>query len=453
MKPSVLKRLKEHADAPRWNYSSGDHLDKADLARLARFKQDLRDGRKKREPGRLPEPVRKRLDALRSKVPSFRRRLPKGVDAEKHWDLIPCMSREDVALRPESLVPDDADLRRVMIYRTAGTTGHALLVPSAATCVSMYQPLLEFALARHGVRPRFSPDSVACFLVGAQLRTVTYPTTLSSWKGAGFAKLNLHAGDWPDPKSPVRYFADLAPQFLTGDPISFAEMLARGVAHRPAALVTTAVAMSDALRRRLAAEYRCPVIDWYSLTETGPLGYACPKTPGAYHLLPHDVYLEAVDAAGVPVAAGARGEITVTGGRNPFLPLLRYRTGDWGRLDYAKCACGDPMPRLLDLEGRAPVVFRRKGGALLNTVDISRVLREFPFVQHELIQRADLSCELTARPVGVGAPPPEKDVREALAELFGEGVELSIRYDPALGDRTEGGKAAPYRSELPLLED
>ena len=58
-----------------------------------------------------------------------------------------------------------------------------------------------------------------------------------------------------------------------------------------------------------------------------------------------------------------RGEIAVTGGRNPFVPLLRYRTGDWGRLDYGRCPCGDRMPRLLDLEGRPPVVFRRPDGS------------------------------------------------------------------------------------------
>ena len=167
---------------------------------------------------------------------------------------------------------------------------------------------------------------------------------------------------------------------------------------RPRAMISTAVAMSAGLRDRLAAHFGCPVIDWYSLTETGPIGYACPRGPG-YHVLPADLHVEAIDDQGIPVAPGQRGEITVTGGRNPYLPLLRYRTGDWGRLELAACACGDTSPRILDLEGREPVLFRAAGGELVNPVDLSRVLRAFPFVQHELRQRADRSCELVYRPV------------------------------------------------------
>ena len=77
----------------------------------------------------------------------------------------------------------------------------------------------------------------------------------------------------------------------------------------------------------------------------------------------------------------------MTGGRNPFLPLLRYRTGDWGRLDDAPCACGDPMPRIVALEGRAPVLFRSAAGGSVNPVDVSGVLRAHPIVQHELVQQ------------------------------------------------------------------
>jgi phenylacetate-CoA ligase len=146
------------------------------------------------------------------------------------------------------------------------------------------------------------------------------------------------------------------------------------------------------------------------------------------------------------VAEGKRGELAVTGGRNPFLPLLRYRTGDWGRLDFSPCACGDPMPRILQLEGRAPVLFRSAGGVDVNPVDISGVLRAYPIVQHELVQRADLSCELALRVLeSFDLTDLERELRVLLGDL-----RLVISHDPNLGDRT--GKVSPYRSELPLEE-
>lgn len=447
---SILDRLRQHPDAPRWNHAAGDRLSAADRRALERFSEALSAKRGAQRSGPPSAEILARVRRLKPQVPRWRRVLA-GLSLPRDWERVEPMSREDVAVRVAELTPDNADLSRMIVYRTAGTTGHALLVPHAPRAVGAYLPMLELALRRHGVRPRFSADETALFLVGAQARTVTYPSAFSYWAGGGFAKLNLNPGEWPAAGSAGRYFKDLAPALLTGDPISFAEMLRLGIRHRPAAMVTTAVGLSRGLKRRLTQAYRCPVIDWYSLTETGPLGYACPKS-AAYHILPHDVYIELLDASGHVVAPGERGEVTVTGGRNPFLPLLRYRTGDWGRLDFARCPCGDPMPLLRELEGRAPVLFRRADGAVINPVDVSRILREFPLVQHEMLQRADGSINLVVRPVDPALGFPSTRVEESLEALFGKGVRIEVRLDKNLGDRAEGGKTLSFRSELPLEE-
>ena len=445
----MIRTLREHPHAPRWNHAAGDRVDREDLKEVRRFAQALDTERGTREPGPPPPGILRRVAGWIPLVMAFRRAVPSGLDLEADWERVPTTSREDVATRPGELMPDGCDLSRMIAYRTAGTTGHALLVPHDPRAVACYAPLLEFGLARHGVRATFTADRVACFLVGAQARTVTFPTVLAAWNNAGFAKLNIRPSEWPTPDSPHAYFRDMAPFFLTGDPISYAEMKRLEIPARPAAMITTAVAMSRGLRSRLEKSFRCPVIDWYSLTETGPIAFACARGHG-YHLLPHDLHIEALDPAGRAVPPGTRGEITVTGGRNPFLPLLRYRTGDWGRLDFGRCPCGDPMPRLLDLEGRAPVIFRATDGSVVNPVDLSRVLREFPFVQHEFAQRAAGDFSLTARLIpGLPRPRPA-DIERPLRALLGPGAEIEIRFDARLGDRT--GKVTPYRSEM-LLED
>jgi phenylacetate-CoA ligase len=221
-----------------------------------------------------------------------------------------------------------------------------------------------------------------------------------------------------------------------------------GVPARPSALVTTSVAMSPGLKKRLAEHYKAPVIDWYSLVETGPIGYACPLGHG-YHQLPTDLYVEVVRTDGSPAPPGERGEIAVTGGRNVFSPLLRYRTGDYGLMDYRPCSCGDPMPRLLELEGRVPVLIRSADGTPVSTVDLSRLLREFPLLLHEFTQHSDRSCELVVRPLP-GADPDLAKMEQDLRKVLGS-IALTIRVDERLGERTEG-KALPYRSDL-MLED
>jgi phenylacetate-CoA ligase len=443
----MIRNLRQHPDAPRFNYETGDRLHPQDLAPIAHFRDQLRTERRSRS-GSLPDDIVERLNHARKVVPFLRRSIPHYADIERDWHTLPTTSRPDLALRPWDFVPDDQPLDRLIIYRTAGTTGHPVSIPHHPMAVRCYESMIEFALERHGVKVAFDPQSVGCFLVGAQIRTYTYATVLNNWNGAGFAKLNIRQTEWPSEGSQARYFQEFAPKFLTGDPISFAEMMRMDLPAKPAALVTTSVAMSPALRARLTAEYHAPVIDWYSMVETGPIGYACPLG-GSHHLLPHDLHAEVLLPDGSPAAPGERGEIVVTGGRNPLLSLLRYRTGDFGRMDFSPCPCGDPMPRFLDLEGRQPLLIRSSDGTPVSTVDISRLLREFPLLLHEFTQHADRSCELLARLL------PDADcdsaiIAAALNRLLG-GLPLSIRFDPQLGDRLEG-KAMPYRSEL-MVED
>ena len=443
----MIRRLRQHPDAPRFNYETGDRLRPEDLAPIAKFRVQLRR-RDSVQNGRPPQWLLERLCELRLQVPRLRRTIGRIADFERDWDTIPTTSRIDIASRPWEFVPDDASLDRLIIYRTAGTTGHPISAPHHPLAIRCYEPLLEFALERHGVEPRFDAESVACLLVGAQVRTYTYATVLYNWNGAGFAKLNLRQTEWPRIGSQQRYFTECSPQFLTGDPVSFAEMLRLDIEARPGALVTTSVAMSPGLKRQLIERYRAPVIDWYSMVETGPIGYACPSGPG-YHLLSPDVFIESLLDDGRPAPSGAIGEIVVSGGRNQFLPLVRYRTGDFGRLVYDECACGDPMPRLLDLEGRQPVLIRAADGTPVTTVDLSRLLREFPLLLHEFTQRADRSCELIVRALP-NAQADTAAIGAALCKLLGE-LPLAVRVDPALGERVDQ-KTVPYRSEL-MLED
>ncbi|MBL8695704.1 MAG: phenylacetate--CoA ligase family protein [Planctomycetes bacterium] len=446
---TLLDDLLQHEAAPRWNHRAGDGLDDSDRAALAELRLALSRQRIAWVPERPPEQILQWVEERAAFVPSMRARRPNGGAWRQQWSSVPTIAREDLALRPESLVPEDVDLDRMLVYRTAGTTGHALLVPHHARAAGAYLPLMEVALRRHGAAIAPTGGRVACFLVGAQVRTVTYPSLLTFWGGAGFAKINLQESEWRDPGDRGRFFEAWQPELLTGDPISFAELARLGIPCSPKAMITTAVAMSAGLRLKLERRFRCPVIDWYSLTETGPIGFACPLG-GGYHIVPHDLYVEVIDRRGTPLPPGGRGEVTVTGGRNRYLPLLRYRTGDWGRLEFSPCACGDPMPRLCDLEGRSPVLYRAASGSVVNPVDVSRVLRELPIVQHELVQRRDGSCRITARLVDPEDVGRREEIELALKQLFGD-VSVEVVFDRELGQR-ENGKVIPYRSEL-LLED
>lgn len=448
---AMLQRLVEHADAPRWTHSAGDRLQPDDVAWLDELRDQLRDERAPQPPGPPRPAVLLAVAEHIAHSPLLRQRVPHGTDLAADWAALPTMDRATLANELELLVPLDAPLDELLLYRTAGTTGHALRVPHHRRSVAALLPLIEVALQRWGVTLDIGPDRVVCALLGAQADTATYPTVLSGWGGGGFVKLNLHPGVWPSPGAAARYLADLNPRLITGDPITFAELLRQDPDISPQAFLSTAVAMSAPLRERLAARFGCPVVDWYSLTETGPIAARCPHAgrgePEAFHVVPADLHVEVLDTDGAPVVDGERGEVTVSGGRNPFVPLVRYRTGDWGRLLREPCSCGDPGLRIADLEGRTPVLFRAASGGVVNPVDLARVFRRFPLVCHELEQREDGSLALQVRSLGDGDAQLEHRLRGDIAALMGP-LPLEIQHNPTLGDRS--GKAYPWRSAVRL---
>ncbi|KAF0243988.1 MAG: Coenzyme [Planctomycetota bacterium] len=439
----TLHRIKEHPHAPRFNGALGDRLVRADLAALDRLREGLASGRRART-GNSPAPeVIALLAAAIPRVERFRRTVPRGHDLAKDWASVATTSREDLAFSIHELIPDDADFARLIVHPTSGTTGHAVFVPHHPVAGSAYLPLFEVALASHGVRLAPGAADVGTVQVHAQSFTLTYATVHAAWGNSGYAKVNLKEADWPKPESRSRWLEAMAPLTMTGNPSAYAELLDLAPKFSPKAFFSTAFALAPALAKKLSARYRAPVIDWYSSIETGPIAYTCPR--GEFHVLPHDLHVEVVDAKGLPLPAGKFGEICVSGGRNPFLPMLRYRTGDRARLETKRCPCGDPMPRLLDLEGRAAVRLRAADGSPVASVDVSRALRDFAIAQHALLQRAGGAVELDLRPLP-GWSLDTGRVERAVRGVFGAKTKLRIRLVQKISG--PGVKVAAFRSEL-----
>jgi phenylacetate-CoA ligase len=205
---------------------------------------------------------------------------------------------------------------------------------------------------------------------------------------------------------------------MLGDPQAFAALTSVGIERPPQVMVSSIMCLSDALAAQLAAHFGCPVIDIYALTEAGIVAV---KTPQGHAVLPHDLYVEILDDHDVPCPPEVRGEIALTGGRNPFLPLLRYRTGDYASLGWRQ---GRPV--LVDLEGREPVVFPVAGDRIVHSMEVTRLLRRFPLVQYQLHQDADGGFRFRYRG-GVA----EGELRGALLDLLGGRSSLEMERFPA----------------------
>ncbi|MCB1156158.1 MAG: phenylacetate--CoA ligase family protein, partial [Leptospiraceae bacterium] len=437
---AIFKKIKEHPDSPAWNTSCGDRIASSDLPFIYNFKKDLYN---RRSPSFYPEDsLLIHLSSLRNRVLHFQDAL-QNLRLEKDFFKIPPMSRNDLTGTLERIVPFDADLQRLIVNPTSGTSGHIIQAPNHPKAVGCYDIMLQYVLSRYGIDWQDSKNGLACILLCFQEKTITYATVHSLWDGAGYAKINLKdSRTWRKSSAPNAFIREMKPLILAGDPISFSAYLENGFSYSPRAFLSTALKMSPALRKELEAVYHAPVIELYSLNETGPIAYSCPQNPEVLHQLPMDIYIETI-AESAEFGDGI-GEITLSGGRNPYLPLLRYKTGDSALLDRSSCACGELSLQIKHLEGRKFVLFKNQSGQFINPIDISRIVRNYPMIQHRMLQKKDGSFVLEILPLGEDTESFFLGLREELLAVLGKKEKLEIIFNMKLG---EDKKVIPYEIE------
>ncbi len=438
-----LERVLQHPDAPRYNRTLGDRVGPAELAVLEACRAAL--VARPREAAATPSAATVAfVEALRSRL-FLLDDLPEGFDVARDFEHLPTTDRDAIAHRLEDLVPRDLSIDDAIVYSTSATTGHAVIIPSHPTAVVQSLAHLERAIHLNGAR--LDPREGVPLAVNASMQQQTYvfATTMSAWAGAVFTKVNLAPHDWAGgAASRDRFLRDFAPQFVSSEPVALSEALRQGIPLRPAVVISSAVSLRPELAAQLRAAWGSVVIDLYSTTETGPVAASVPGIAGHVILMP-DLFVEVLGPSGARLPDGARGEITLTGGRNPYLPLVRYRTGDHGRLATVTLADGRPARTILELEGRASVAFRATDGGWVTSVDVARRIRPLaPFVQHALHQRADRSLELRLRPLP-GVPIPREDFAHTLRDLFGRDAVVRVIIDPTLGSGV--GKVVAWRSD------
>lgn len=380
----MLRDLREHPSAPMYRNQSGNRLTLEDVSELRSFEREILESAVDFLPNQTPAWVNEYVQRTFEDVPYYR---SLGSPPKKFTDL-PTISRADLAADIAKFVPDSVSLNRLINFRTTGTTGHPLLIASHPVVAGRYLAFHKRALKRFGIELKHGRNQVGVVILGHQRKCFTYVSVTPLMDESGLAKINLHPADWNHPDDRAKYLDALDPEVYAGDPISFAELLKLPITTTPRALISVSMALSEGLRAKLEARFACPVLDVYSMNEVGPIA-VYDSNAGGHVLLQPQLFVEILDANGDRVPSGQHGEIVVTGGFNFCLPLLRYRTGDFGAL-----VVGKEAPVITGLSGRQPIRFRANDGRWLNNIDVSHALGAIPFSRYGLHQHADGSLAL-----------------------------------------------------------
>lgn len=338
----------------------------------------------------------------------------------------PVLERRHVQERFRDLVSfalDRSSRDEGILWQTSGSTGEP--VRFFVNGESNKWPFAFYKFLMGGGPGR--PFSQGIVLLCTLPRSTLVRSWLPLFGGTFFRKLH-----WAEPEAAAT-LARLDPSVVTGDPDSLArldEALGSGeIRIRPRLILSSAFELPQGRARSLAERTGARVVDCYSIAEAGPLGWRCgPGRP--FHLLGSAAHVE-TDAA---------GEILVTNLRNPYFPLVRYRTGDLGRIEERDCDCGYRGPSLVELSGRRASRFVTASGTEVDPSKVEPILTRLPLRQFQLVQEADRVLLRYHGPEEVG------DVgalRSALEHLLGSPATLSTSRSPDPLWRS-GEKPFPY---------
>jgi len=122
-------------------------------------------------------------------------------------------------------------------------------------------------------------------------------------------------------------------------------------------VVTSSENLTPKARGRINAAFRTPVMDNYASGECIFMTNGCPTLTGA-HINADWVILEVVDENNRPVPPGQMGhKVLMTNLANTVQPFIRYEINDRLAMATEPCGCGNRLPRIETIHGRAADFF------------------------------------------------------------------------------------------------
>ena len=462
--PDDLARVvaaRDHRFAPRWGHETGDRLTAQDHRALANRHRDrgsghsdlangIPDGEDAPSPDVEPPWIAHLIERAHANVTRYRRSAREGrSSATSMLSELPLVTRGDLMADMASHVDLTIPLDRIIEGTSSGASGAALMVPLHPVTLASDVLLIRALIAETGTLWEADPSRFGLTLVTNQRAVFTYVSALTALprpEGLAvplMARINLDENAWRNPRDRAAWLAEHDPQVISSATLPILRLLelaAEGVELHPLAVVNGATHLTAGLRQAVKDAWGVPVIDLYGLRETGPIAvaHAADAERNAHVILSsRRVYVEILDPEGSLVALGERGEVVVTVDENPYLPLLRYRTGDYAALRH-----GPRGRELVGLEGREPVAFQDAAGRLRPSVDAAQVLQASGLLAWHLHQ--DSSGDLYLRGLAVGDAKTRSDAVATAGEAISRWLERPVQIE-VLSAATELGEGKPRR--------
>ena len=201
----------------------------------------------------------------------------------------------------------------------------------------------------------------------------------------------------------------------------------------------------EATRKAIEDVWGAEVYDFYGLSDIFGACAAMCEVKNGLHIAEDHIFVETIDLhTGEVLEPGQVGELVFTSLRKRARPLIRFRTGDIGRIDYTPCPCGRTHGRI-HIIGRKDDMFIVSGVNVFPS-DIEAVIRDLPGITGEYRIRVfekDFTCSYSVE-IEKKADNPASDaavaaeVSTALKARIGvKPYEVIVYADGGLNTRSE----------------
>jgi phenylacetate-CoA ligase len=330
----------------------------------------------------------------------------------------------------------------VRLHASSGTHGKPTVVGYTAADLDAWTELMARCMTMAGVRPGMLVHNAN----GYGLFT----------GGLGFHQGAERIGATVAPVSggftarQAMLLADLQAQVLVSTP-SYALAIAQALVDQGLEAPSLELGLfggepwTEALRTEIERALGLRAVNFYGLSEMCGPGVAveCLERRDGLHVQEDHFLVEVVDPVdGTRLAAGEEGELVFTTLTKEALPLIRYRTGDIGRVRAGPCPCGRTTVRIAGLRGRLDDMLIVRG-VNLHPSQVEHLLLGVPGVAPHyrlLLDRPGPLDELTleCEPAGdVDREDLADRIATRLREHTGLRIDVDVR-DPGTLPRSEG---------------
>lgn len=290
-----------------------------------------------------------------------------GQFADAAWQALPTTTRDDIRRLSKELDAFPGESGAGRLFFSSGTTGNPKMIRYGTEDLERVAKLCARFAVLEGVTIR----SRVMVLLPMALWSVGKIT----WMGHLRARADVYPVDLHGGIEAWQRMADrIRPTVISSTPSVLAAWAPHYNGPKLELIETTGEPLLTRERHVIEAKFGGFVFDAYGLSEC-VVGVNC-KVRDGFHYWTDAVGVEILDAKeNRPVADGESGEIVLTSFMQTRMPIIRYRTGDKGRMLVGPCPCGHTSPRL-GVEGRLSETYQMPRGVNLSPSDLHAALSE-----------------------------------------------------------------------------